>query len=81
METIRLQNFNMVAYGLPRKFPSGAKGFLNPRYESAPRKQETFGDAPALTLGVEGFLGRKRFPPQETFCFLQSFLTRMTQCA
>jgi len=68
----------MVSYRFPRKFPSDAKGFLNPLCESSPRKQETFGVIPALTLGVKGFLGWKPFPTQETFCFLQSFLTRMT---
>ncbi len=70
----------MVSCRFPEKFPSPLKSFLNPVYEFAPKKQETFGVAPPLTLGVEGFLGRKRFPPQETFCFLQSFLIRMTQC-
>ena len=69
----------MVSYRFPKKFPPQPKGFLNLVYESAPRKQETFGVQPALTLGVEGFLGRKRFPPQETFCFLQSFLGGVTQ--
>ena len=64
----------MVSCEFPEKFPTQPKGFLNPGYESAPRKQETFGVAPALTLGVKGFLGRKRFPPQETFGFLSGFL-------
>ena len=68
----------MVSCRFPKKFPPQPKGFLNPGYESAPKKQETFGVTPALTLGVKGFLGWKPFPTQETFCFLQSFLTRMT---
>ena len=68
----------MVSYGFPQKFPTNPQGFLNPGYESAPRKQETLGVPPALKLSVEGFLGRKRFPPEETFRFLHGFLTRVS---
>ncbi len=64
----------MVSYGFPQKFPPHPKGFLNPRCDSLPRKQETFDSSPALTLRIQGFLGGKPFPTQETQSFLTGFL-------
>ena len=69
-----------VSYGFPKMFSSGPHCFLFPVRDIELRKQETFDVSPALTLNVEGFLGWKRFPAQETFCFLQGFLAGVTKC-
>ena len=70
----------MVFYKFPEKFPMHLKGFLNPAYQSAPEKQETFEVPTALTLGFKGFQDRKQLSSLETLCFLQGFLSKAYLC-
>ena len=69
-----------VSFGFPKMFPSGPQCFLFPVRDIELRKQETFWVSPALTLTLKGFLARKQFPPQETFSFLQGFLSGVNVC-
>ncbi len=70
----------MVFCKFPKKFPINGDGFLYLERGIAPRKQETFVVLLALTLTLKCFLDRKRFPPQETFDFLQGFLGNVKKC-
>ena len=67
----------MVSLWFPKMFPREVTIFLNLVQKIVPRKQETFGVSSPLTLGIQGFLGWKPVPTQETQIFLHGFLVGM----